>query len=124
MKRRGMEVNYGNMSMQQLQPHSPQLGPPQSMGHPQGPPGQQNARILAINPAMNYGKSMIDDSAALSKLRHRGNYWHKVKRKPRPLWISAHKVPGAMSPCFYGVTELYTWEHKWRVQILSPIHFL
>ncbi|KAK6746271.1 hypothetical protein RB195_012406 [Necator americanus] len=56
MKRRGMEVNYG-MQMAQVQSHSPQLGPPppQALGHPQAPPGQQNARILAINPAMNYG---------------------------------------------------------------------
>ncbi|VDK52836.1 unnamed protein product [Cylicostephanus goldi] len=53
MKRRGMDMNYAAMSMQQLQPHSPQLGPPQGMGQQQGPPG--NARILAINPAMNYG---------------------------------------------------------------------
>ncbi|KIH55365.1 CXXC zinc finger domain protein [Ancylostoma duodenale] len=61
MKRRGMEVNYGSMSMQQLQSHSPQLGPPppQALGHQQGPPGQQNARILAINPAMNYGKFVV-----------------------------------------------------------------
>ncbi|EPB80075.1 CXXC zinc finger domain protein [Ancylostoma ceylanicum] len=61
MKRRGMEVGYGSMSMQQLQPHSPQVGPPppQALGHPQGPPGQQNARILAINPAMNYGEFAV-----------------------------------------------------------------
>ncbi|KAK6059800.1 CXXC zinc finger domain protein [Cooperia oncophora] len=48
MKRRGMEVNYG-MSMSQLQGHQQQV--PQSLGHPHA---QQNARILAINPAVNY----------------------------------------------------------------------
>ncbi|KAJ1365971.1 hypothetical protein KIN20_026473 [Parelaphostrongylus tenuis] len=52
MKRRGMDVNYGGMPVPQVQPHSPQLGPPQSLSHAQV---QQQARILGINPAaVNY----------------------------------------------------------------------
>ncbi|PIO59715.1 CXXC zinc finger domain protein, partial [Teladorsagia circumcincta] len=52
MKRRGMDVNYG-MSMSQLQGHQQQVQ--QQLGHPHA---QQNARILAINPAVNYGESL------------------------------------------------------------------
>ncbi|KAE9418051.1 hypothetical protein Angca_003528 [Angiostrongylus cantonensis] len=52
MKRRGMDVNYGGIPVPQVQPHSPQLGPPQSLSHAQV---QQQARILGINPAaVNY----------------------------------------------------------------------